>query len=175
MTRDEALKKVKGYLTDYLPKDDYDEVEEIVSALKQEPSNDCISRQAVDELCHRYLRQNTDEHIAFYEHFLDLPSIVPQESKWISVGKRLPTKEEYIANNGFFIVSDGNRVYTAHFDIYESMNFGKPTVNGFKVDTCVTAWMPLPNVYEMPLSKLYLPKLHEENERNEDDNREVEE
>ena len=61
MTRDEALKKVKGYLTDYLPKDDYDEVEEIVNALKQESSNDCISRQALYE--------------SLYEHFHDNDSL----------------------------------------------------------------------------------------------------
>ena len=36
MTREEAIKKVKGYLTDYLPTDDYKEIEEIIEALKQE-------------------------------------------------------------------------------------------------------------------------------------------
>lgn len=37
---------------------------------------DCVSRQAVD----RYLRKTTDETIAFYENFLDLPSVAPQET-----------------------------------------------------------------------------------------------
>ena len=37
MTREEALSKVKGYLTDYLSFDDYEEVEEIIKALEQEP------------------------------------------------------------------------------------------------------------------------------------------
>lgn len=35
MTREEALVKVKGYLTDLLPSEDYDEVEEIMLALEQ--------------------------------------------------------------------------------------------------------------------------------------------
>jgi hypothetical protein len=36
MTREEALSKVKGYLTDLLPIEEYDEVEEILKALGQE-------------------------------------------------------------------------------------------------------------------------------------------
>ena len=37
MTKEEALRRVKGYLTDYIPADNYEEVEEIVEALEQEP------------------------------------------------------------------------------------------------------------------------------------------
>ena len=37
MTREEALRKTKGYLTDIIPQEDYAEVEEIVKALEQEP------------------------------------------------------------------------------------------------------------------------------------------
>ena len=73
---------------------------------------------------------------------------VPNESKWIPVSERLPTKEEYIANNGLFIVSDGNRTYAEYFDVYCSIRFGEPTTSGFRVDRCVVAWMPLPKPYE---------------------------
>lgn len=45
MTREEALYKVKGYLTDIIPEEDYSEVEEIIKALEQEPCEDCISRK----------------------------------------------------------------------------------------------------------------------------------
>lgn len=48
-------------------------------ALEQEPCEDAVSRQAVDRLVWRYLKKGTDENIAFYEHFLDLPSVTPQE------------------------------------------------------------------------------------------------
>ena len=69
--------------------------------------------------------------------------------KWIPASERLPTKEEYITNNGLFIVSDGNRTYAEYFDIYNSMKyFGEPTMSGFRVDRCVIAWMPLPQPYE---------------------------
>lgn len=68
---------------------------------------------------------------------------------WIPVSERLPTKKEYIANNGLFIVSDGNRTYAEYFDVYNSMKcFGEPTMNGFRVDRCVTAWMPLPEPWK---------------------------
>lgn len=40
MTREEALKRVKGYLTDYISADCYGEVEEIIEALDQQPCED---------------------------------------------------------------------------------------------------------------------------------------
>lgn len=40
---------------------------------------DCVSRQEVDRLACRYLKEPTDNHVAFYEDFLDLPSVTPQE------------------------------------------------------------------------------------------------
>jgi DNA-directed RNA polymerase subunit RPC12/RpoP len=40
MTHEEALCKVKGYLTDIIPTEDYSEVEEIIKALKQQPCRD---------------------------------------------------------------------------------------------------------------------------------------
>ena len=56
-----------------------------IEALEQEPTTkndlgvDCVSRKAVDSLVWKYLRKETDDNIAFYEHFLDLPSVTPQE------------------------------------------------------------------------------------------------
>ena len=51
MTRDEALYRVKGYLTDIIPIENYSEVEEIIKALEQELCEDCISRQgAINEI-----------------------------------------------------------------------------------------------------------------------------
>ena len=42
MTREEALKRVKGYLTDCLPADCYGEAEEIMEALEQELKTEWI-------------------------------------------------------------------------------------------------------------------------------------
>lgn len=45
MTREEALRKVKGYLTDCLPADCCGEVEEIIEALKEESVLDKIEKE----------------------------------------------------------------------------------------------------------------------------------
>lgn len=76
----------------------------------------------------------------------ELPPVNPQ-SKWIPVSEGLPNRDEYIKNNGLFIVSDGNRSYSEWFDIYGKQRFGEPTMSGFRVDYAVTAWMPLPEPY----------------------------
>ena len=39
MTAEEAIRKVKGYLTDYLPRDCADEIDEIINALKSHPTD----------------------------------------------------------------------------------------------------------------------------------------
>ena len=54
MTRDEALHRVKGYLTDIIPVENYSEIEEIFKALKQEPCEDVISRQAAIDALNEY-------------------------------------------------------------------------------------------------------------------------
>ena len=87
-----------------------------------EPCEDAISRQAVDHLCFEFLKANTDDNIAFYEHFRDLPPVKPvaciakvnfskedmqeivdksiekmvvsNKEKWIPMVRREPTDEE---------------------------------------------------------------------------------
>ena len=122
-----------------------------IKALEQEPSDDCVSRKALLDMAKSY---NTDGYDSYTPLVVDvedieaLPPVTPTP-KWISVSERLPTKEECITNNGLFIVSDGNRTYAEYFDIYNSMKyFGEPTMNGFRVDRCVTSWMPLPEPYK---------------------------
>lgn len=89
MTREEA----SSVLDDYDVNFDGHTAEEIAEAfdvafraLEQEPCEDCVSRKAVDRLAWEYLRKPTDENVAFYEHFLELPSVTPQEQRkghWI--------------------------------------------------------------------------------------------
>ena len=66
---------------------------------------------------------------------------------WIPCSERLPSREEYQNCNGQFIVSDGNRTYATYFDIYDTLKFGEPTMDKFKIDKCVIAWQPLPASY----------------------------
>lgn len=105
--------------------------------------SDLISRQgAIDALIKLYGCEPSD--IAAFEYIIKkLPPAQP-EQRWIPVSERLPNNNEYIKNNGLFNVSDGNRSYSEWFDIYDTQMFGESTMNGFRVDYAVTAWMPLP-------------------------------
>ena len=51
MTKEEAISKVEGRLTDYFPMEDYGEVEEIIKALKQEPILDKIKAKIEQSCC----------------------------------------------------------------------------------------------------------------------------
>ncbi|MDT3387711.1 MAG: DUF551 domain-containing protein [Bacteroidota bacterium] len=118
--------------------------QEPCKALEQEPCEDAVSRTEVLNLV-RFNAFHVKSQIKAIEN---MPSVIPQKLKWIPVSERLPNRKEYIANNGLFIVSDGNRTYAEYFDIYDSMKyFGEPTMSGFRVDRCVVAWMPLPESY----------------------------
>jgi hypothetical protein len=66
---------------------------------------------------------------------------------WIPCSERLPSREEYQKCNGQFIVSDGNRTYATYFDIYDTLKFGEPTIERFRVDKCVIVWRELPQPY----------------------------
>ena len=83
LTTEKALIKVKGYLTDHLPLDCANEIDEIIEALKQQPSDDCISRaEALKEIENekqgwelgetRYAIDECHTRIA------ELPSVTPQ-------------------------------------------------------------------------------------------------
>ena len=55
-----------------------------IKAIEQQPCEDAVSRGEVNMLCARYLKTATDDHVAFYEHFCDLPSVTPtrKASEW---------------------------------------------------------------------------------------------
>ncbi len=125
---------------------------------EQQPNEDCVSRQAIlnkiKEVCFSedWLQFRVDNGSNGQRDFLinyieELPSVTPTQ-RWIPVSERLPNHDEYIKHNGLFIVSDGNRSYSEWFDIYDKRRFGEPTISGFRVDRCVIAWMPLPELYK---------------------------
>lgn len=79
MTREEALRRVKGYLTDIIPAEDYSEVEEIVQALEQEPHSDTISRKAVYEQINCWIGSGeyryTNATYYLMKRIRDIPSV----------------------------------------------------------------------------------------------------
>lgn len=81
---------------------------------------------------------------------------VVSNNGWIPCSDRLPNKEEYLKNDGRFIVTDGNRVYQSIYDIYichcfrtsHSLPFGPSYKTSYEIDNCVIAWQPLPEPYK---------------------------
>lgn len=71
---------------------------------------------------------------------------------WIPVEERLPTKEEFLKDDGRFILDDGNRRYQGLFDIYDGkFKFSRNTSGIYYElfeDKCVIAWQPLPEPYK---------------------------
>ena len=78
MTRGEAINRVEGYLTDYLPIESHEELEEIIKALKQEPALDKIRAEI----------ENLEEGITSYHN--DRPWSTGQ--KWR--GKKKEKKDD---------------------------------------------------------------------------------
>lgn len=67
---------------------------------------------------------------------------------WIPVEERLPDEEEYLKNDGMFIVSDGNYVYETMFDICNSRFHEDYFSITPSRDACIIAWQPLPIIYK---------------------------
>lgn len=80
MTREDAINRVQGYLTDYLPVEDVDELEEIIKALKQESVLDKVRAEI----------ENLEEGITSYHN--DRP--------WIYKDEALQIIDKYKDRNG---------------------------------------------------------------------------
>ena len=101
MTREDALVKVRGYLTDLLPIEDYNEVEEIMLALEQQPCGDCISRQAAKLKVARVTWDDGDSSYDFHDKCVDclneLTPVTPQLKigLWMECGSDEPWLKGY--------------------------------------------------------------------------------
>lgn len=75
-----------------------------------------------------------------------------QKYRWIPVEERLPTQQEYLKDDGRFILDDGNRRYQGLFDIYDGKFKFSKHISGLRYelfeDKCVKAWQPLPAPYQ---------------------------
>lgn len=155
MTREKAIRELQ-YIRYHYPSKNIENLEAdnalymAIKALEQEPCEDVVSRQAViNAIANTCFWLSADNWTELMKCICSLPSVISQpKTEWVLCSERYPTREECIANNGLFIVSDGNRTYAEYFDLYDKNYFGEPTMDGFRVDRCVTAWMPLPESYK---------------------------
>lgn len=154
MTREETINKVQGYLTDYLPIEDYEELDEIIKALKQEPCEDAISRQAVlNTLDNMDSVLDEDRTVETYKELLtvcynDLPPVMPVRKKeWIPVTERLP---EMPFGCLVTVEEDGRNGEPQNVLYSEPVGYDGETWNradGEPISFEVVAWMPLPEPY----------------------------
>ena len=93
-------------------------------------------------------QHNYETLMWFYNNAVNANMAQLSNNGWIPCSERLPSREEYQKCNGQFVVSDGNRTYATYFDIYDTLKFGEPTMDKFKIDRCVIAWMSLPAPYQ---------------------------
>lgn len=95
---------------------------------------------------------DTTYYVYGVEAAIKIVQEVAKDDGWIPCSERLPSKEEFLKNDGRFIVTDGNRVYQSTYDIYEQcfktmkmhaiIDMGYRS--SFEVDNCVIEWMPFP-------------------------------
>lgn len=119
------------------------------SKYEQQSSEDCISREEAIRVAEQGQIQGYEWQ---FKKLCDLPSVTPQQTRWILVSERLPKE------SGRYIVTRGlnacgamwNRVYIINYSdlmglkserIWWDGNVGK---SDFKRIDDVIAWMPLP-------------------------------
>lgn len=118
MTKEEIIEQLENSILlikqngkDWFDDRDIPILEACINALA-EPCEDCVSRKEVDKLCWEYLRANTDDNIAFYEHFVDLPSMTPKQEPKVKVldfdevARKLGTVDVYKASGWATLLND---------------------------------------------------------------------
>jgi len=118
-----------------------------IEALKQEPKTkndlgvDAVSRQAVIDLMMQKWGEKFSGDDAMQESIdaiRDMPSVTPQEPRWIPVSERLPDIHNY--SEHYFVTLKRGGVYIAMFTECDGKHW-------WTYDD-VIAWMPLPKLYK---------------------------
>ena len=177
MTREEAVKRIKMILEEctedeiaecYVTPYDADALDMAIKALKQEPCEDCISRQAAIDGLMCLVKQHECDLMPDLLHWTgvkamleSLPSAQP-EQRWIPFKTRPLTKEEKEEHpewDGILdckLPDDGQRILVnVSVRGHESVQYdefytddGSYLDSGYEIGTEATAWMPLPGPYK---------------------------
>ena len=132
MTIDEAKAYFKRHIDLYCVTGICREAEEMaIQALEQEPSGDLISRQAVLDKFQWHSGDESNKYLTLWTFVENMPSINPQEPKWIPVSERLPEE-----GGKYLVYTWSHEIETAQY------------VDGYwNIKTPISAWMPLPEPY----------------------------
>lgn len=169
MTREKIINEIKPILDElnypdavsYLTQNDVKWLNEIIKKLEQEPCEDAVRRtEVIDEL--NRLGRNAFKDDTDYDNFFafvdSLPSVTPQESKWIPVTEKLPNKDGEYLLFGKITEDEENYIFVGEYDscgeqfgIWQEQ-FDRATLgclgSEFFEYSSVLAWMPLPKPYK---------------------------
>jgi len=106
---------------------------------EQEPCEDCISRQAVLNCLTATGLKKYDFILNARDKIKHLPSVKPQEPKWIPVSERLPQELVHV------LCCDRDGYMTIGFVSEKAKDW---CFVDAEIDIDVVAWMPLPQSYE---------------------------
>lgn len=143
MTNGEKMEKVFGLDINVLETSNYSyivpiewwdaEYKEPSSSEKPNKSDNCISReQALHLLCKKCPVYNCIQKCLSYKAIEKMPSVTPQEPKWIPCSERLPEESGYYLTTTMY-----GEVYC---DYWTGISFDRQEI--------IIAWMPLPKVYK---------------------------
>jgi hypothetical protein len=127
-----------------------------IEALEQQPSDDCISREAVMKCFKKWQPYMATRLLDYEQELKELPS-VPPKAKWIPVSERLPEVNQRVLVTSYgrvcyamMISADGNSGYPV-FRLQDSLNervVCETTVHSEFTTGRIVAWMPLPEPYK---------------------------
>ena len=155
MTKEEAISRVKGYLTDYLPIEDYGDLEEIVKALEQEPCEDAISRKSMlDYQQYLHGRMSNEENHELWKFIKNLPSVAPapKEEIWIPCTERMPKENEYVDDVAkyYLVQNEYGDMLVAR---YVKRDYWEEAYKLGPIADKIVAWMPLPDKYKTKIEE----------------------
>ena len=155
MNRGEAINRVKSYLTDYLPIEDYEELEKIIKALEQESCEDAISRESMLNY-QQYLhgRMSNEENHELWKFIKNLPSVTPASKKerWIPCTERMPKENEYVDGvaKHYLVQNEYGDMLVAR---YVKRDYWEEAYKLGPITDKIVAWMPLPEKYKAKIDE----------------------
>jgi len=109
-----------------------------IKALEQQPCEDCVSRQTIDQNIYDYAESNGLSYANMKNYIFDTPSVTPTQ-RWIPCSERLPQLKEQV----LFCEKDKVLIGYMVFEYDGDFVFTTPYCKYYYV----TAWMPFPEPY----------------------------